>query len=224
MDTSGAGPSDDIRLLGRLLGDAIRSTEGDETFELVEQIRRLAVDGRRSGTSSVDAMREILGRQPLAEQLLVVRALDWLSLLANAAEDSYVERMERAPTRRSVLGASRQLPGGIRAHHRGGGGRRSAPRRRPAPPDQPGHHRAPHRGAPQDHPRGARRHRPAARRSVTASAATRWRAPRSRRSSHCGSCCCGRPRCSGSRSCGCATRSTRRSGTTARVCSRQFLR
>jgi phosphoenolpyruvate carboxylase len=95
-DTSGDGPSDDIRLLGRLLGDAIRSTEGDETFELVEQIRRLAVDGRRSGASNVDAMREILGRQPIAEQLLVVRALDWLSLLANAAEDGHVERMERA--------------------------------------------------------------------------------------------------------------------------------
>ncbi len=96
IDAGGAGPSDDIRLLGRLLGDAIRSTEGDATFELVEQIRRLAVDGRRSGTSNVQVMREILGRQPLAEQLLVVRALDWLSLLANAAEDSYVERMERA--------------------------------------------------------------------------------------------------------------------------------
>jgi phosphoenolpyruvate carboxylase len=89
-DTVDASPSDDIRLLGRLLGDAIRATEGDETFELVEQIRRLAVDGRRTGTNNVAAMRDILGRQPMAEQLLVVRALDWLSLLANAAEDSYV--------------------------------------------------------------------------------------------------------------------------------------
>jgi len=87
--------SDDIRLLGALLGDAIRATEGDATFELVETVRRLAVDGRRSETSSVDAIRAALARHPVSEQLLVLRALDWLSLLANTAEDVHVERRAR---------------------------------------------------------------------------------------------------------------------------------
>ena len=78
--------SDDIALLGRLLGDAIRATHGAATFELVEQVRLLAVDGRLAGTSSVAAIRSAISRRPLAEQLLVLRALDWMSLLANTAD------------------------------------------------------------------------------------------------------------------------------------------
>ncbi|MDO9610701.1 MAG: phosphoenolpyruvate carboxylase, partial [Serpentinimonas sp.] len=38
---------DDIRLLGRLLGDVIREQEGDAIFDLIEQIRQLAVAFRR---------------------------------------------------------------------------------------------------------------------------------------------------------------------------------
>lgn len=34
---------EDIRLLGRILGDVIREQEGTETFELVEKIRTLSV-------------------------------------------------------------------------------------------------------------------------------------------------------------------------------------
>ena len=34
---------EDIRLLGRLLGDTLREQEGDSTFELIEQIRQLAI-------------------------------------------------------------------------------------------------------------------------------------------------------------------------------------
>ena len=104
--------SDDIRLLGRLLGDAIRRTEGDATFDLVERVRKLAVDGRRTATSSVPAIREALAERPLDEQLLVLRALDWLSLLANTAEDVHVElrnrrdRAARNPPRPSSLAAS----------------------------------------------------------------------------------------------------------------------
>src|SRR6202521_2330393 len=38
---------EDIRRLGRLLGDTIRAQEGETTFELVENIRQLAVTYRR---------------------------------------------------------------------------------------------------------------------------------------------------------------------------------
>ena len=37
--------SDDIRLLGRLLGDVIRRQAGEPTFELVEKVRRLTREG-----------------------------------------------------------------------------------------------------------------------------------------------------------------------------------
>ena len=38
---------EDIRLLGRILGDVIRVQEGPEAYELVEQIRKLSVAFRR---------------------------------------------------------------------------------------------------------------------------------------------------------------------------------
>ena len=40
---------EDIRLLGRLLGDTLREQEGDETFDLIEQIRQTAIRFRRDG-------------------------------------------------------------------------------------------------------------------------------------------------------------------------------
>ena len=37
---------DDIRLLGRILGEVVSEQAGTQVFELVEQVRRTAVDGR----------------------------------------------------------------------------------------------------------------------------------------------------------------------------------
>lgn len=87
--------SDDIRLLGTMLGDAIRQSEGDQAFQLVETVRRLAVDGRAAGAPPVDDIRAALADQPLSHQLVVLRALDWLSLLVNTAEDVHLERRSR---------------------------------------------------------------------------------------------------------------------------------
>jgi phosphoenolpyruvate carboxylase len=46
-DDKDAPLAEDIRLLGRLLGDTIRTYEGEFTFDLIETIRRLAVASRR---------------------------------------------------------------------------------------------------------------------------------------------------------------------------------
>ena len=48
-DGKDAALSEDIRLLGRLLGDVVRDQAGDEVFELVEAVRQRAVDARRDG-------------------------------------------------------------------------------------------------------------------------------------------------------------------------------
>jgi len=40
---------EDIRLLGRLLGDTLREHQGDAAFNLVERIRQTAVRFRRNG-------------------------------------------------------------------------------------------------------------------------------------------------------------------------------
>ncbi len=85
----------DIRLLGRILGNVVREQAGDETFELIESVRRVAVSARRNGRSSVAELEALLGPQPIDRVLNVLRAFDWLSLLANTAEDLHVERRRR---------------------------------------------------------------------------------------------------------------------------------
>jgi phosphoenolpyruvate carboxylase len=86
---------DDIRLLGRLLGDVIREQAGDDAFELIESVRQIAVDGRRDGTSSVGLLHQALSERPIDLQLHVIRAFDWLALLANTAEDVHLDRRTR---------------------------------------------------------------------------------------------------------------------------------
>ena len=52
---------DDIRWLGRILGDIIREQEGDKAFALVEQIRRLSVAFRRDAdTQAGTALKKLL--------------------------------------------------------------------------------------------------------------------------------------------------------------------
>ena len=87
--------SNDIRLLGRILGDIVREQSGDETFELIESVRQAAVAGRRHDESAVEVLRSALSDQPIEQQLDVIRAFDWLSLLANTAEDVHLERRRR---------------------------------------------------------------------------------------------------------------------------------
>ncbi len=87
--------SNDIRLLGRILGDIVRDQSGDDTFELIESVRKAAVNGRRNDESAVEALRSALSDQPIEQQLDVIRAFDWLSLLANTAEDVHLERRRR---------------------------------------------------------------------------------------------------------------------------------
>ena len=44
----------DIRLLGRILGDVIREQEGEAAFALIERIRQLSVAFRRHDDSAAD--------------------------------------------------------------------------------------------------------------------------------------------------------------------------
>ena len=45
---------EDIRLLGRMLGDVIREQEGEPAFALVEQVRQLSVAFRRDADEAAD--------------------------------------------------------------------------------------------------------------------------------------------------------------------------
>ena len=85
----------DIRLLGRMLGDVVREQAGDAVFELVEDVRRRAVDARRDGRSPLDGLAGTLPGRSIEDQLHLIRAFGWLSMLANTAEDVHHERRRR---------------------------------------------------------------------------------------------------------------------------------
>ena len=81
---------EDIRLLGRILGDVIRTQEGPEAFELVEQIRKLSVAFRRDADHEADkALKKILKSLPGDRAVSVIRAFTYFSHLANLAEDRH---------------------------------------------------------------------------------------------------------------------------------------
>ncbi|MRV72169.1 phosphoenolpyruvate carboxylase [Duganella sp. FT92W] len=88
---------EDIRLLGRLLGDVLREQEGEEVFSVVETIRQTAVRFRREADAGaakeLDGMLKILTRD---QTISVVRAFSYFSHLANIAEDQHHIRRRRA--------------------------------------------------------------------------------------------------------------------------------
>jgi phosphoenolpyruvate carboxylase len=90
-----AALSDDIRLLGRLLGDVVRDQAGEDVYQLVESVRQEAVSIRRDGGRPVARLRALLEPASIDALIHVVRAFDWLSLLANTAEDVHHERRRR---------------------------------------------------------------------------------------------------------------------------------
>jgi phosphoenolpyruvate carboxylase len=86
---------DDIRLLGRVLGDVLREQAGEAVFDLVERVRRTAVTARRDGRSPLDDLATDLTGASVTDALHLIRAFGWLSLLANTAEDLDTERRQR---------------------------------------------------------------------------------------------------------------------------------
>ena len=95
IDTHSTDDSDDIRLLGAMIGDVLREQAGDAAFDLVECVRLAAVQARRDGRDPVAELTAILAPAAIDDQLHVIRALGWLSLLANTAEDLHQERRRR---------------------------------------------------------------------------------------------------------------------------------
>ncbi|MCU1392591.1 MAG: ppc [Ilumatobacteraceae bacterium] len=78
---------DDIRLLGRLLGEVVRDQAGDEMYALVEAVRRASVLAHREGHAALTSLDPLLVGAPIDHALEVIRAFSWFSLLANIAED-----------------------------------------------------------------------------------------------------------------------------------------
>ena len=81
---------EDIRLLGRILGDVIREQEGAAAFDLIEQIRTLSVAFRRDEDQSADkTLKKLLKSLSGDQTVSVIRAFTYFSHLANLAEDRH---------------------------------------------------------------------------------------------------------------------------------------
>jgi phosphoenolpyruvate carboxylase len=81
---------EDIRLLGRLLGDVIREQEGLEVYELIENIRKLSVSFRIDENNEADKqLKKLLKALPSDRAVSVIRGFTFFSHLANLAEDRH---------------------------------------------------------------------------------------------------------------------------------------
>ncbi|HYH97887.1 phosphoenolpyruvate carboxylase [Hyalangium sp.] len=90
----------DVRLLGRLLGEVLIEQEGQELFELEEQVRHLAIQRRRGpkeGRRTAAAkLAELLKQLPLEQAEPVLRAFSVYFQLTNLAEQHHRIRRFRA--------------------------------------------------------------------------------------------------------------------------------
>ena len=88
---------EDIRLLGRLLGDCVCEQEGEATFDIIETIRRTSIRFYRDDEDEAKRELEATLRELSPEQAVqVVRAFSYFSHLANIAEDEHHIRRVRA--------------------------------------------------------------------------------------------------------------------------------
>ncbi|MCK0196711.1 phosphoenolpyruvate carboxylase [Ancylobacter sp. 6x-1] len=90
---------DEIRMLGRVLGDTLRDQEGDAIFDLVERVRRVSTRFHREEDESArHELETILASLPADHTISIVRAFSYFSHLANIAEDQHNLRRARAET------------------------------------------------------------------------------------------------------------------------------
>ncbi|TVT48736.1 MAG: phosphoenolpyruvate carboxylase [Denitromonas halophila] len=91
---------EDIRLLGRLLGETLREQESEEAFAVVERVRQHASRfNREQDPAAAAQMAAALDDLSLEATVPVVRAFTYFLQLANIAEDQHHVRRNRAHAR-----------------------------------------------------------------------------------------------------------------------------
>src|SRR5574340_1585581 len=77
---------EDVRLLGRILGETLREQEGETSFRLIENVRRAAVRFRKTQDDRDRVqLEQMLDALSPGETLVVVRALDRKSTRLNSS-------------------------------------------------------------------------------------------------------------------------------------------
>lgn len=107
-DPSVLDEREDIRLLGRILGDVIREQQGQAMFDRTEEIRQASVRFHRDGGNG-DELTRLLDELSLDDVVTFIRGFTFFSLLVNIAEDQHVRRLaQRDPAGGSRLEAALQ--------------------------------------------------------------------------------------------------------------------
>ena len=82
--------AEDIRLLGRILGDVIREQDGAEIYNLIERIRKLSVAFHRDVDQQANKeLKKLLKSLTSERAVQVLRGFTYFSHLANLAEDRH---------------------------------------------------------------------------------------------------------------------------------------
>jgi phosphoenolpyruvate carboxylase len=93
---------DDVRLLGTLLGETLKSQVGEEFFDTVEEVRNFSKGARAGSTPDAEALVDKLAQLPADEMLPLARAFTQFLKLANIAEQHHQVRRNRDALRSGV--------------------------------------------------------------------------------------------------------------------------
>ncbi|MCC2597082.1 phosphoenolpyruvate carboxylase [Pusillimonas sp. MFBS29] len=86
----------DIRHLGKTLGDVINECEGKAVYDVIEKLRRAAVKFRREGRDADSrTLEKLIAKLPDEESNSVARAFTYFLHLSNIAEDRDQNRRQR---------------------------------------------------------------------------------------------------------------------------------
>ncbi len=88
--------TDNIRLLGTLLGETIREHRGEQLYQCIEDVRRMSIDARRGGKQEMAMLQTRLVELPSEETYHLARGFALFLNLANIAEQ-YAELNEIQP-------------------------------------------------------------------------------------------------------------------------------
>src|ERR1051326_788368 len=87
----------DVRLLGRILGETVLAQEGEQVFNIIEQIRQTALRFHRDADEGARReLQAIISGLPNDRAIRIIRAFGYFSHLANIAEDQHHIRRTRS--------------------------------------------------------------------------------------------------------------------------------
>jgi phosphoenolpyruvate carboxylase len=101
---------EDIRHLGRILGETVRNQHGDQIFDLIETVRQNSIRFRRDADLAARAeLEHTLNTLTNDQTTQVIRAFSYFSHLVNLAEDQHHVRRTRA----HLIAGSKPRPGSL---------------------------------------------------------------------------------------------------------------